>query len=46
MKLMTKELERILLENGAHRGEDHVPVLKIFDPCGNATRRERHEEHG
>ena len=37
MKLVTKEIETKLLENGQNRGEDHVPVLKIFNPCGAAT---------
>ena len=37
MQLVTAELRRGLLANGAERGADHVPVLKLFDPCGAAT---------
>jgi hypothetical protein len=37
MKLITKEIERRLLENGRRPDEDHRPVLKFFDPCGAAT---------
>lgn len=37
MKLVTKEIEAKLLENGRNREQDHVPVLKIFDPSGAAT---------
>ncbi|MGF1611291.1 MAG: DUF2958 domain-containing protein [Kiloniellales bacterium] len=37
MKLITKEIERRLLENGRRPDEDHRPVAKFFDPCGAAT---------
>lgn len=37
MKLITKEIERQLLKNGATPGEDYKPVLKIFCPWGAAT---------
>jgi len=37
MKLITKEIERRLLENGRRPDEDHQPVVKFFDPCGAAT---------
>lgn len=37
MKLITKEIERRLLENGRRPDEDHRPVVKFFDPCGAAT---------
>ena len=37
MKLITAPLHRRLLANGARPGADHVPVLKLFDPCGSAT---------
>jgi Protein of unknown function (DUF2958) len=37
MKLITKEIERQLLENGRRPDEDHQPVVKFFDPCGAAT---------
>ena len=37
MQLVTAELRRRLLANGAVRDADHVPVLKLFDPCGVAT---------
>lgn len=37
MQLVTAELRRRLLANGARRDADHVPVLKLFDPCGAAT---------
>ena len=37
MKLVTADLRRRLLANGARRDADHVPVLKLFDPCGAAT---------
>ena len=37
MQLVTAELRRRLLANGAVRDADHVPVLKLFDPCGAAT---------
>lgn len=37
MKLITKEIERRLLENGRAPDRDHVPVVKFFNPCGAAT---------
>lgn len=37
MQLVTADLRRRLLANGAVRDADHVPVLKLFDPCGAAT---------
>ena len=37
MKLITAPLHRRLLRNGAQPGADHIPVLKLFDPCGSAT---------
>lgn len=37
MKLITAELREKLLRNGARRDADHVPVLKLFNPCGAAT---------
>ncbi len=37
MKLITKEIERCLLENGRRPDEDHRPVVKFFNPCGAAT---------
>ena len=38
MQLVTADLRRRLLANGTRRDADHVPVLKLFDPCGAATR--------
>ena len=37
MKLLTKEQRERLLRNGARRGEDHVPVAKLFNPTGAGT---------
>lgn len=40
MKLITKEIDKQLLANGARRydeGHDPVPVLKLFCPWGKAT---------
>ena len=37
MKLITAELRRKLLLNGARRDEDHAPAVKLFNPCGAAT---------
>ncbi len=37
MKLMTKKQREKLLANGADRGADHVPVVKLFNPCGAGT---------
>ena len=36
-KIVTAGLRKRLLGNGARLGTDHVPVLKIFHPCGAAT---------
>lgn len=37
MKLITKEIEQRLLENGRAPDQDHRPVVKFFNPCGGAT---------
>lgn len=37
MQLITPELREQLLANGERRGQDHVPVLKLFNPVGAAT---------
>lgn len=37
MKLLTVEITRKLLANGANRDQDHAPVVKFFNPCGAAT---------
>jgi hypothetical protein len=37
MKLLTTEVTRKLLANGAKRDQDHAPVVKIFNRCGSAT---------
>lgn len=37
MILLPPDLREKLLANGADRGPDHVPVLKLFNPCGAAT---------
>jgi Protein of unknown function (DUF2958) len=37
MKLLTKEIEKRLLANGANRDKDHVPVCKFFYPAGGQT---------
>ena len=37
MELITSEQREQLLANGADRGADHVPVLKLFNPCGAGT---------
>ena len=37
MKLRTKEQRERLLRNGARRGDDHVPVAKLFNPTGAGT---------
>ena len=37
MELITPELREQLIANGERRGEDHVPVLKLFNPVGAAT---------
>lgn len=37
MELVTPEQRERLLANGAQRGADHTPVLKLFNPCGAGT---------
>lgn len=37
MKLVTEKQREKLLANGADRGADHVPVVKLFNPCGAGT---------
>ena len=37
MELITKEIERRLLENGRTPDQDNRPVVKFFNPCGAAT---------
>ena len=37
MKLVTAKLREKLLRNGARPDADHVPVLKLFNPCGAGT---------
>lgn len=37
MILLPPDIRETLLANGADRGPDHVPVLKLFNPCGAAT---------
>lgn len=37
VKLLTKADESVLLKNGANRAADHVPVVKLFTPDGQAT---------
>ena len=37
MKLVTKDIERRLLRNGADREADHKPVVKFFTPDGSGT---------
>lgn len=37
MKLLTKALKVKLLANGIKRDQDHVPVVKFFNPTGAAT---------
>ena len=37
MKLLTKEQRERLLRNGARRGEDHIPVVRLFNPTGAGT---------
>ena len=37
MELITPEQRETLLANGARRGADHVPVVKLFNPCGAGT---------
>ena len=37
MKLFTEKQRTTLLANGAQRGADHVPVVKLFNPSGAGT---------
>ncbi len=37
MELVTPEQRETLLANGAKRGADHVPLVKLFNPCGAGT---------
>ena len=37
MILLPHDLRAALLANGSTRGPDHVPLLKLFNPCGAAT---------
>ena len=37
MELVTPEQRERLLANGAQRGADHVPALKLFNPSGAGT---------
>ena len=37
MKLVTKEIKRLLDSNNEKSAEDRVPYLKLFNPCGSAT---------
>ena len=37
MELITSEQREQLLANGAQRGADHTPVVKLFNPCGAGT---------
>ncbi|MCZ0954168.1 MAG: DUF2958 domain-containing protein [Rhodospirillaceae bacterium] len=37
MQLVTPELREQLIANGKRREEDHVPVVKFFNPVGAAT---------
>lgn len=37
MKLVTKEIKRLLDSNNKKKPDDRVPYLKLFNPCGAAT---------
>ena len=37
IQLVTVGIKATLLRNGAERGLDHRPALKLFNPCGAAT---------
>jgi hypothetical protein len=37
MMLLTYDLRQRLLANGMNAGEDHAPLVKLFNPCGAAT---------
>jgi hypothetical protein len=36
-QLLTDHLREQLLANASDPGKDHVPILKLFNPCGPAT---------
>jgi DUF2958 family protein len=36
-QLLTDDLREQLLANARETGKDHVPLLKLFNPCGSAT---------
>ena len=37
MELITSAQREKLLANGANRDADHMPVVKLFNPCGAGT---------
>ena len=37
LELLTAELRERLLANGREPGQDHVPIVKLFNPAGPAT---------
>ena len=37
LQLLTADLRELLLANGREPGQDHVPVVKLFNPAGPAT---------
>ena len=37
MKLLTRTQRERLLANGARRGADHVPLVRLFNPTGAGT---------
>ena len=37
LELLTADLRERLLANGREPGQDHVPVVKLFNPAGPAT---------
>ena len=37
MELIISAQREKLLANGANRGADHLPVVKLFNPCGAGT---------
>jgi hypothetical protein len=36
-QLLTDDLRQRLLANARDPGKDHVPIVKLFNPCGAAT---------
>lgn len=48
MKLVTKDIKRLLDSNNKKKPDDRVPYLKLFNPCGPATWliSEFHEDTG